>query len=73
MQNVPPDQENYNTPNNTPSAIGELYDEMFEDQENYNTPNNTLSNPAPSIGASSEGMDGKSSMGLKPNIAASLS
>jgi uncharacterized membrane protein len=45
MQNIPPNQENYNAPSDT----------------------------APSLGTSSENMDGKSSTGFKPNIAAALS
>lgn len=39
------------------------------DQENYKAPSDT----EPSLGTSSEDMDGKSSIGIKPNIAAALS
>jgi uncharacterized membrane protein len=43
------------------------------DKENYNDQNNAPSGTAPSVGKPSENMDGKSSMGLQPNIAAALS
>lgn len=47
-------------------------DNLPPDQQTFNTPN-ALSDVAPSLGPSSENMDGKTSVGLKPNIAAVLS